>query len=81
MGNSHQDNAVIKHITQLTEREEELYGKADVTNADVSELHSIQLELDQYWDFLRQRRALRDAGRNTKHAEKRPIDQIEHYEK
>ena len=80
MENSQQDNAVLKHITRLTEREEHLYGKEAITDADVSELHRIKQELDQYWDLLRQRRALRDAGGDPDRAAKRPVDQIENYE-
>jgi hypothetical protein len=38
------------------------------------------VELDQYWDLLRQRRALRDAGKNPNHAEMRSSDIVENYE-
>jgi hypothetical protein len=46
----------------------------------LTEMHKIKLELDQYWDLLRQRRALRDAGEDPNQAEKRSVDQIENYE-
>ncbi len=74
------DNSVLSHITKLTEKEEHLYGKENLTDEDVKELHQIKLELDQYWDLLRQRRALRDAGKNPNHAEMRPSDTVENYE-
>jgi hypothetical protein len=80
MENNKPDNSVLSHITKLTEREEHFYGKENLTDADVKELHKIKLELDQYWDLLRQRRALRDAGENPNQAEKRSIDTIENYE-
>jgi len=80
MENSQQDNVVLKHITQLTEREEHLYGMANITEADIAELHRIKLALDQYWDLLRQRRALRDAGKNPGKAHIRPADQIANYD-
>jgi len=80
MKNIRQDGAVLKHITQLTEREAQLYGKTAITDSDISELRHIKLELDQYWDLLRQRRALREAGNDADNAEKRPVDQIENYE-
>jgi hypothetical protein len=48
--------------------------------ADVQELHHIKSELDQYWDLLHQRRALRDAGRNPGSAEICPVDPMENYE-
>lgn len=74
------DNSVISHITKLTEREEHLYGKENLTDDDIKELHKIKTELDQYWDLLRQRRALRDAGSNPNNAQMRSGDTIENYE-
>lgn len=79
MEKSNNDNTVLSHITKLTEKEEHLYGKTDLTDADVKELHQIKSELDQYWDLLRQRRALRDANGNPGGAEIRPVDQIKNY--
>ena len=73
MENNTNDNSVLSHITKLTETEEHLYSKTDLTDADVKGLHHIKSELDQYWDLLRQRRALRDAGGNAGAAEIRPI--------
>jgi hypothetical protein len=75
-----QDNSVLSHITKLTEREEHLYGKESMTDDDIKELHKVKLELDQYWDLLRQRRALRDAGENPNQAEMRDSDTVENYE-
>jgi len=80
MANTTPDNSVLSHITKLTEREEYFYGKENLTDQDVKELHKIKIELDQYWDLLRQRRALRDAGENPNQAELRSGDQVENYE-
>jgi len=80
MENNKPDNSVLSHITKLTEREQHLYGKENLTDEDVKELHKVKLELDQYWDLLHQRRALRDAGENPNRAEMRPSDQVENYE-
>ena len=80
MENKDPDNSVLSHITKLTEKEEYLYGKENLTDEDVKELHKVKLELDQYWDLLRQRRALRDAGENPRQAEMRSSDTIENYE-
>jgi Protein of unknown function (DUF2630) len=74
------DNSVLAHITALTEKEEQLYAKPDLTEADITDLHHIKSELDQYWDLLRQRRAFKDSDRNPDTAEIRPVDQIENYE-
>ena len=65
---------------KLTEREQELYGKENLADSDVTELHKIKLELDQYWDLLHQRQGLRDAGKNPGSAEMRSQDTIENYE-
>jgi hypothetical protein len=74
------DGSVLSHIKKLTEKEQELYGKEDLTDDDVKELHKVKAELDQYWDLLHQRRALRDAGENPNQAEMRSQDTIENYE-
>ena len=80
MANQNEDGSVLSHITKLTEREEHLYGKENLTDEDVKELHKVKVELDQYWDLLRQRRALRDAGENPNRAEMRSSDIVENYE-
>ncbi|MGZ3756357.1 MAG: DUF2630 family protein [Mucilaginibacter sp.] len=76
-----QDNSVMDHIKQLTEKEEQLYSKSELTDGDVNDLHTVKSELDQYWDLLRQRRAFRDAGDDPNRAEMRSVDAIEHYKK
>ena len=73
------DNSVLEHIKQLTEREEHLYGKTDLTDQDVKDMHTVKSQLDQYWDLLRQRRAFRDAGDDPNRAQMRSSDTIEHY--
>jgi hypothetical protein len=75
-----EDNQVLTHIKNLSEKEEDLYGKENLTDEDVKQLHKIKVELDQCWDFLRQRRALRDAGKNPDKAAIRPPDIVENYE-
>jgi len=75
------DISVMDHIRQLTEKEEHLYGKAELSDQDVKDLHAVKSELDQYWDLLRQRRAFRDAGDDPNRAQMRSVDTIEHYKK
>jgi Protein of unknown function (DUF2630) len=79
MNNQPDDSPVMSHIKKLTEKEQELYGKADLTEADVKELHKVKAELDQYWDLLHQRQGLRDAGKNPDKAELRSQDTIQNY--
>lgn len=75
-----QDNQILNHIKSLTEHEEKLWGKENLSDEEVDKLHRIKLELDQCWDLLRQRRALRDVNENPDKAEARDIDTIENYE-
>jgi len=75
-----EDKQILNHIETLTAKEEQLWLKSDITDAEVQELHKIKLELDQYWDLLRQRRAWRDAKENPDKAQVRDIDTIENYE-
>jgi uncharacterized protein YjaG (DUF416 family) len=79
MENNTPDQSVLTHIQQLTEKEEHLYGKTDLTDEDVKELHTVKSELDQYWDLLRQRRAFRDAGEDHERAKMRSSNTIENY--
>jgi len=48
--------------------------------SDSKRLVQIQVELDQCWDLLRQRRALRDVGLDPDEAEVRPPQVVENYE-
>ena len=75
-----EDNQILNHIKNLTENEEKLWSKENISDEEVKQLQKMKLELDQYWDLLRQRRALRDAGKNPDKAETRAIDTIENYE-
>lgn len=63
---------------RLTLRERE--GEHDPTQAaDVTRLEQIRVELDRLWDFLRQREALREAGRDPDEASERSADVVEKY--
>jgi len=72
-----EDLQVLNHIKNLTEKAEKLWSKEDISDEEVTRLHQIKLELDQCWDLLRQRRALRNAGKDPDKAQARDIDSIE----
>jgi len=74
------DGQVLKHIKVLTEEEERLYSKGNLSEKEVQRLHQMKVELDQCWDLLRQREALRDAGKNPNDAKTRGPDIVENYE-
>ena len=74
------DQPVLGHIERLVAEEHRLYNQGATTEADHARLAKIQVELDQCWDLLRQRRALREFGRDAKEAHVRPPEVVEHYE-
>ena len=73
------DNQVLHHIEQLVAEEKTLYAKADMSDADRGRLDKINVELDRCWDLLRQRRALREFGRDPDKADVRPAAVVENY--
>ena len=75
-----EDQSVLNVIQQLAAEEHRLYEHEALTDADRARLTKINIELDQCWDLLRQRQALRDAGRNPNEAHVRPPEIVENYE-
>ena len=76
------DSDVLSHIDQLAREEHELWNKesrGDATDEDRLRLRRIQVTLDQCWDYLNQRRALRDAHRNPDEAKVRDANTVERY--
>jgi hypothetical protein len=73
------DQTVLKHIEELVAEEKKLYAKGAVSDEEKKQLDRINVELDRCWDLLRQRRALREFGRNPDEAEVRPAKIVENY--
>jgi hypothetical protein len=65
------DKDVMQQIEKLVATEVNLYSKGNLTNEEVGLLHELKIKLDRYWDFLRQRRALRNSGEDPDNAELR----------
>jgi len=63
----------------LRKREQDDRDSEDALEADRERLQAVEVELDQCWDLLRQRRALRAAGGDPDQAEARDADTVEHY--
>lgn len=78
--NHTEDQPVLNYIQRLVEEEHRLYGQGRLPKADRKRLEKIHVELDQCWDLLRQRRALRDVGVDPNEAEVRPPQIVENYE-
>jgi Protein of unknown function (DUF2630) len=74
------DKSVLGHIDQLVKEEESLYAKNALTDDDRERLDKLKVELDQCWDLLRQRRALREFGEDPDKAKPRPAKIVENYE-
>ncbi len=74
------DQPVLGHIKKLVEEEHKLYSQGKLGEDDRARLASIEVELDQCWDLLRQRRARREFGQDPADAQVRPARVVEHYE-
>jgi hypothetical protein len=74
------DQNYLSHIDKLVKEEERLYGKSGLTDDDQTRLNEVKVELDQCWDLLRQRRALREFGKDPDQAKVRPAKIVENYE-
>jgi len=80
MSRDDNDVSVLTHIDQLVKEEEALYAKGELTFADSQRLNQLKVQLDQCWDLLRQRRALREFGEDPDQAKVRPTRIVENYE-
>ena len=70
-------------IEQLVAEEHELWARestGDASDRDRQRLEELKISLDQCWDLLRQRRALRDADRDPDAADVRRPEVVERYE-
>ncbi len=81
MGSPDSDRTVRKHIGDLVGEEHRLYEKQQsLSDEERQRLQDIKVELDQCWDLLRQRRALREFGEDPEKARVRPKEIVENYE-
>ena len=77
-----QDADVIERIEQLAHEEHALFEKESRSEASTRErarLKEIEVQLDQCYDLLRQRRARRSAGLDPDGAEVRDETTVEGY--
>ena len=73
------DSSVFAHIERLTAEEHALFERASPDEAEHKRLAAIGVELDQCWDLLRQRRALREFGNDPAQAQVRPAEVVKKY--
>ena len=77
------DDQIHERIEELVSEEHELWereGRGEGSDDDRSRLKTIGVSLDQCWDLLRQRRALRGAGLDPEVARARDPEVVEGYE-
>jgi hypothetical protein len=79
MTNYTSDQAVLAQIERLLAEEHGMYELGKLSDADRIRLREITVELDQLWDLLRQRRALREFGKDPNEARIRPPEVVEKY--
>jgi Protein of unknown function (DUF2630) len=77
------DRDILAEVNLLVAEEQELRAKVQQRDIDETEEHrrlrAVEVQLDQCWDLLRQRRALRETGQDPDQAQLRPPDQVEGY--
>jgi len=78
-----EDEGIHDRIEQLVAEEHDLYergAQGGLNETEHRRLESIKVGLDQCWDLLRQRRALREAGSDASEARVRDPEVVERYE-
>jgi uncharacterized protein DUF2630 len=74
------EKSLLGHIHELVAEEKRLRGGHQGLGAeDRQRLESVERELDQLWDLLRQRRAREEFGENPEDAKERPVNEVEGY--
>lgn len=78
-----QDESIIHRITTLVDEEKQIRSREEGGSAPSdarSRLAEIEQTLDQCWDLLRQRRALREYHNDPRDAHVRDKSTVERYE-
>ena len=77
------DHDILGRVDELVAEERTLREKLQHKDIDETEEHqrlkAVEVQLDQCWDLLRQRRALRESGQNPDDASVRPPGTVEGY--
>jgi hypothetical protein len=73
------DDDILSRIKSLVAEEQSLAGDNESPDQRQERRRHLEEQLDQCWDLLRQRQALREAGANPEAAHARPIGEVESY--
>lgn len=77
-----EDREIVERISALADEErrlEDAHVGEGLSEEEQLRLNGLQVTLDQLWDLLRQRRALRQVGANPDLATERPGPTVEGY--
>ena len=77
------DSQIHSSIERLVAEEHDLWareGEGAAGESDRQRLQELKVSLDQCWDLLRQRQALREAGLDPDAAAARPPNVVEGYQ-
>jgi len=77
------DSEILHHIEKLVNEEHELTKLSEGEGLDDEQharMRALEINLDQCWDLLRQRRARRSAGLDPEAAKTRDPEIVEHYQ-
>ena len=77
-----EDTEILRQIEALVNEEHKLTTQSHAGGLGDEEhqrMRQLEISLDQCWDLLRQRRALRSAHLNPEEAKVRDADIVEHY--
>lgn len=76
------DNEILHRIEELVNEEHDLLKRSEHSQLEADQherMQSLQVNLDQCWDLLRQRRARREFGENPNEAKVRDATIVENY--
>jgi hypothetical protein len=73
------DDDILTRIKTLVAEERSLAGDNESPQERLERRRYLEEQLDQCWDLLRQRQALREAGADPQAAHTRPFSEVEGY--
>ena len=76
------DQQILSRIDELVKEEEDLLHRHEgqgLSSEDHARMEELKVQLDKTWDYLRQRRSLREAGDDPDQASMRDGGTVESY--
>jgi hypothetical protein len=74
------DKSLLSNIHELVDEEKRLRAShRGLSSDDRQRLETVERQLDQCWDLLRQRRAREEFGENPDEAKERTVHEVESY--